>query len=733
MYARVIVDIASSNVDKIFDYIAPDDIKIGSRVKVPFGNRNIEGYVVDLSSDTDVDKTKLKHISEILDSYSIITDEQMQIAAFMKEKYNDGYSDTFRLFLPSEVRNGKVNEIFISKSALSTNLSIEYMLNSLKKNASSMKNALIYLSENGEINTSILNKKFGYSAIKKLVQLGYIKQFIEKIDRIPYKNITKKQDNEVVLSERQKYVIDTIISNPSNSFLIHGITGSGKTEVYMNVIENVRKIGKTAIMLVPEISLTPQVLMLFRNRFGDDVAIIHSGLSSGERYDEWKRILTGRANIVVGARSAIFAPLTNLGIIIIDEEHDSSYVSETNPRYITSEIAELRRKYNNATLVLGSATPSIVSYHKAIEGDYYLLEMKERVNGKKMPPINIVDMGMELRLGNPDIFSNALKISLEKCLNEGNQAILFLNRRGYASFMQCRECGWVAKCPDCDVSLVYHKAEESLKCHFCNNRFKVFDTCPECGSSSIKTGAIGTQRVVDELNKLFPNVKVLRMDNDTTSTKDAHEIILSKFRNKEAQVLVGTQMVAKGHDFPSVTLVGIIETDNSLHQSSYTATEKTFSLLIQVAGRAGRADKQGEIILQTYSPRHYVYRLAAMYDYLAFYKKEINIREVTKYPPFSKIVRILFTSYNDELAINQLKVYYKYMLTLKDENPNAFIYLNKMKSPVSKIKGKLRYQILMRLKPEFEDKIISNIFNFDSNNRIRNVLTFIEINPQNLS
>lgn len=732
MFAQVIVDIASSQIDRIFDYKCEKNVLIGSRVLVPFANRKIEGYVVSLSDSTNVPESKIKPIISILDQFPIITEEQMKIAEFMKKTYHVGYADVFRLFLPSELRSGKVQEIFESFVSLA-DIKFEESISSLRKNASAMKNILFFLHENGMTKSSEINKNFGSAPLKKLSQMGFVVTTSVKRERTPYKETERQDEEKITLTSKQTEVIETIISHPSRSFLLHGVTGSGKTEVYMRVIESVRKQGKTAIMLVPEISLTPQILSSFRNRFGDDVALIHSSLSAGERFDEWKRIVSGDANIVVGARSAIFSPLSNIGAIIIDEEHEQSYVSETNPRYVTSDIAEVRKNFNNCILILGSATPSIVSYHKAIIGEYRLLEMKERINGQNLPPINIVDMGLELRLGNPDIFSNILKDSLQRCIEEGNQAILFLNRRGFASFLQCRDCGWIASCPNCEVALVYHKAEEKLKCHFCGNRFHMFDECPTCHGTNLKSGAIGTQRVVDEIHKMFPKVSVLRMDNDTTSTKDSHRIILDKFRKGDAQILVGTQMVAKGHDFPSVTLVGIIEPDNSLHQSNFMATEKTFSLLIQVAGRAGRSDKNGEIILQTYSPKHYVYKLASFYDYLAFYNKEINIRNVTKYPPFAKIVRILFTSQSEELAISRLKVYYDYIESLRSENPGDFVYLNKMKSPIGRIKNKFRFQILMRLEVKNCEDIIDKIFEFDSKHRDRNIVTFIETNPQNLS
>lgn len=732
MFAQVIVDIATSNVDKIFDYKLNEPISVGSRVLVPFGNRKIEGYIISTSETTTYDEEKIKDVIKPLDAMPVITEEQLELAKFMSARFYIGYADCFRLFLPPELRSGKVNDIFKSICVITNKIKAEEYLKNLTKQAKKQAELINLLLESSEgLEQAELNKLYSASVIKKLKDEKIVEVKLQQVRRSPYKDLETTENNSVVLTPLQNKVVNAIKSNPNSSFLLHGITGSGKTEVYMNIIEDTINNGKTAIMLVPEISLTPQVLFNFRKRFGDSVALLHSGLSTGERFDEWKRILLGEAKIVVGARSAIFCPIRNLGVIVIDEEHEQTYNSESHPRYVTSEIAEERRRLNNCTLILGSATPSMVSYHKAVTGEYKLLEMLERVNGKKMPSINIVDMGREIRLGNPDIFSNALKEELQKCINNGNQAILFINRRAFASFIQCKECGWVAKCPDCDVSLALHKSENALKCHYCGNRFKIFSECPECGSDNLKFGSIGTEKVVDELKKMFPSVNILRMDNDTTRTKNAHLNILTKFKNKEAQILVGTQMVAKGHDFPSVTLVGILEPDLSLYHSSYLSAEKTFALVTQVAGRAGRADKQGTIILQTYSPNHYVYKMASNYDYLAFYKKEINIREVTKFPPFSVIVRILFTSCDEQLAISLLKEYYNEVQSLKDKyGDNAFIYLGRMKSPVNKIMKKYRFQIIMRLMVAESDNIIKELFLIDKKLKNKNVQTFIEVNAQ---
>ena len=731
MFAKIIVDIASSNIDKIFDYKLNEDLPVGTRVMVPFGNRKMEGYIIALSETTELDESKIKAVEKALDPFPVITAEQLKLAEFMRKRFHIGYADCIRLFLPAELRSGKVGEVFQEIVTILDEQKVELYYNALRKTATKQKETIEYLREKRTEKKSVLNKLFGVSAVKKLIDEQIVSVTQERRRRKPYE-IENKNQKQITLTPLQNKVITSINADKNRAYLLHGITGSGKTEVYMQVIKDTLKEGKTAIMLVPEISLTPQVLMNFRNRFGDEVAIIHSGLSAGERFDEWQRILMGEAKIVVGARSAIFMPLSNIGVIVVDEEHEQSYNSESHPRYVTSEVAEFRRELNDCVLILGSATPSLVSYHKAITGKYQLLEMLERANGQKLPPIEVVDMTNEIRLGNPDIFSNALKVAMEKCFKEGNQAILFLNRRGYASFVQCKDCGCVTKCPDCDVALALHKAENVLKCHYCGGKFRVPDECPECKSQNLKKGSLGTEKVEEEVLRLFPNVKVLRMDNDTTRGKDGHLKIIEKFRAGEAQVLIGTQMVAKGHDFPAVTLVGIINPDMGLYQSSFSASEKSFALVTQVAGRAGRAEKNGTVILQSYSPYHYVYRMATGYDYLSFYKKEINIREITQFPPFSVIVRILLTSFDESLAINTLKEYYIGVNEIKEKNPDAFIYLNKMRSPVTRIMNKFRFQLIMRLTNDRADDIIDDIFKLDEKLRKKNVQVFIEVNAQDL-
>ncbi|MDR0462058.1 MAG: primosomal protein N' [Christensenellaceae bacterium] len=536
------------------------------------------------------------------------------------------------------------------------------------------------------------------------------------------------KDKNIELTEQQKSVIKKSMSE-HKTFVLHGVTGSGKTEVYMNIIEQMLEQGRTAIMLVPEIGLTPQVLGNFRARFGDKVAILHSGLTTGERYDEWYRLHTGEARIAVGARSAVFAPIENIGVIIIDEEHDSSYFAESNPRFHTHKVAKMRCGYWNAKLILGSATPSIDSYQRAKVGEYELLEMKNRVTDKPMPEIEIVDMAAEFRAGHTDIFSRTFLKQLTETIQGGKQSIIFLNRRGFSSHVTCKNCGWSAKCEHCDVSLVYHKEDNMLKCHYCDSRFKMIKTCPKCESTYIKLGATGTQKVVEELQTRFPKVKIFRMDADTVKDKDSLLKILADFTNTPSAILVGTQMLAKGHHFPNVALVGIIDADNSLHFSDYRATERTFALVTQVAGRCGRENDTGHVVLQTFIPTHYVYKLATKYDYLNFFEKELNTRQITKYPPFTTIVRVLVTGEHDD----KIKDFLKLMMQDLRTRSGDFVYLGAMKSPLARLDDKFRYQILCRFAVQKEKEMLDFIDDIKSSHKSKNIQVFLEVNPQSLS
>jgi primosomal protein N' (replication factor Y) len=732
--AEIIVDVSNSEIDKVFDYKIPefllDKNLMGYRVLVPFGNRRIEGYIINEKEVTSVSSERLKEILKLIDESPAILPEMISLMRYMVDRFHLKKVDALRLFIPSEMRGDKIKPLLVKSYVLNSNFDISSL--KLPKNASKQIEIIEFLKNNKVIETTNV-KNFSFSSLKKLEEQGVILSEQSQVMRNPYDSIKIGEAGEkrIKHTPAQVKVLEEI--KGKGIYLIHGVTGSGKTEVYMSVIERVIAEGKTAIMLVPEISLTPQVFEVFKRRFGETVAILHSGLSAGERFDEWSRLMSGSAKIAIGARSAIFAPLTNLGVIIIDEEHDGSYVSESNPRYNTFDVAEFRAKANDCTLILGSATPSIETYYKTQIGEIKLLELPTRVNGRNMPKIEIVDMLGEIRNGNDGIFSNRLLNDLNECVNNRKQAMIFLNRRGFTSFMMCRDCGYVAKCSDCDVSLVYHKTEERLKCHYCGKRFKALTACPECNSQHIRQGAIGTEKVCEELRKIFPNVKILRMDNDTTRNKDAHYKILSEFNRTKPSILVGTQMIAKGHDFEDVTLVGIIDADQSLYQAHYKSAERTFALITQVSGRAGRSRDEGKIILQTYSPKKYVYNLAANYNYKGFYEKEINLRKTTKFPPFSTIIRILFSGDVLEDVKNVTKNCFMEIKRIKEGNNEDFYYLDAMKSPIGRIKANHRFQILMRLSNKNIENLKKIIYNVVDENKSANVTCFVEINPQNLN
>ena len=731
MIAEVIVEITSSNVDKVFDYSIPQfametfSTLVGRRVLVPFGNRKIEGYIINVKEQSNLESSKIKEIIKFLDENPVILPEMLKLMQFMVEEYNLKKVDVLRLFIPSEMRGEKIKPLYVNAYQKVENFDLDNFV--CKKNAKKQQEIVDFL-KNNEIIEAEQVKNFSDSAIKSLVNLGVIKKIPQEKYRTPKSNLNI-ENSEITLNNYQQKAVDGI--KGQGTYLLHGVTGSGKTEVYMHLIERILKENKTAIMLVPEISLTPQVLQNFTERFGENVAILHSGLSAGERFDEWRRLLSGNAKIAVGARSCIFAPLQNVGIIIIDEEHDGSYISESNPRYNTIEIAKFRSTQNDCPLVLGSATPSLDSYSKVMSGEYKLFELPIRANGKPMPEIQIVDMLNEIRNGNTNMFSRSLLVNLEECVKEKNQAMIFINRRGFSSFMMCRECGYVAKCTDCDVSLVYHKAENKLKCHYCGKRFHVLDVCPQCGSKSIKQGAVGTEQVVLELKKYFPDVPIFRMDNDTTRNKNAHEKILSEFRQTKPSILVGTQMIAKGHDIPNVTLVGIVDADQSLYQSHYKSAERTFALITQVSGRAGRSEKVGRVILQTYNPKHYVYRFAKLYDYKGFFDKEVNLRKTTGFPPYSTIIRLLISADSEEIAYEKTKNIIQKVRGMRETDRTNFVYLDAMKSPVARVKNKFRYQVLMRVINW--QKIRKQIYELCDNEKDAKISLFVEINPQNLS
>lgn len=723
MILQVVVDISSDGIDRAFDYEG-EDMPIGSRVAVEFGRSRLIGFVIGKKESSDYQNLKTaKYLDTPLSS------EQLELLYFMRESYHLRYADAIRLFIPSKLREERDPEYARTYLSVDASCNLDELCDKVGARAQKQLDALKFIAESGGQFLSVVAARYGASAVKGLREKGVVVESKIHERSTPIGSL-KKDSKNVTLTSAQAKAVEKI-SKESGVFLLHGVTGSGKTEVYERVIENALEAGKTAIMLVPEISLTPQMLGLFRARFGDGVAILHSGLNASERYDEWKRLKDGEAKIAIGARSAIFAPLENLGVIIIDEEHDSSYQSESNPRYDTKAVAKFRASLNGASLVLGSATPDIESYLAATVGDYKLISLPDRISKHKLPEMEIVDMTAEFRRGNRSLFSKSLLEAIGETLKRGEQVMLFLNRRGFASFIKCKECGYVAKCDDCDISLTYHKSEGELKCHYCGRRYHALTKCPNCGSTEIKQGRIGTEKVVEELKANFADARILRMDNDTTVRKDSYFKILSAFGAHEADILVGTQMIAKGHDFSNVTLVGILEADASLYFSDYRSAERTFQLITQVAGRAGRAEKAGRVILQTYSPKHYVFQFGKTYDYVGFFKKEVNTRLVTKFPPYTKIVRVLVSSLDEQDAVDCTRSVYKKIQQIQSER-GKFAYLGAAKSPVARMNGLIRYQVLARIDRDMFGEVMPLIYAAADENRPKRGTIFVEINPQSM-
>lgn len=725
MIAEVIVDIATSETDRIFDYLCDETVAEGSRVFAPFGGRVTPGFVVALKEKSDYPLEKLKKV-KAADAVPALNAECLSLAKKIAARYACPLASALRLFLPSEMRKGKVRELMKRYATLAR--PIGEILSALPRSAKNQIAAAEYLNEQKKCECALLNAKFAGS-VAALEKKGFILVSEEQVLRDPYKQL-EGETIERVLTEDQQNAVRAIREDDRTVQLLHGVTGSGKTEIYLRLIADCLARGKSAIFLVPEISLTPQMLSQLRARFGKNAAIMHSGLSAGEKFDEWQRLRNGEAKIAIGARSAVFAPLSSIGVIVIDEEHDSSYSSETTPRYTTFDVAHLRAKYNGCKLILGSATPSVETYKRAKEGEFNLVPLYKRVNRKPMPQIDIVDMRKEARRGNNTSFSAALRDALGDCLEKGNQAIIFLNRRGYSQTVICRDCGYVAKCENCDVSLTYHREEDCLKCHYCGAKYKMLRGCPECGGSHLSYAGTGTQRIEAELKKAFPSARVLRMDNDTTSGKEGHFKILKEFGEHRADVLVGTQMIAKGHDFPSVTLVGILDADMSLHFADYRSGERTFQLITQVAGRSGRASEKGKVVLQTYDPENEVLRYAVAYDYLGFYENEISLRAAGLFPPFSKIVRVLVSGEDEKKTVETLRTLHSELSALHDSKSDAFLFFNRMRSPVGRIQNKYRYQVLMRLA---DTSVLPEIYRICARLKNRDVLVSVEENPSSLA
>lgn len=659
IFADVIVDISHENLDKTYQYAVPeqliDEVIIGAMVQFPFGkgNKMRKGYVVGLSREAQYPVHLIKSIDSVVKGSLVIESRLIQLAYWIKDNYGATMNDALRTVIPikKSVKNVEKRylHIIIGKEEAERVLA-EFV----RKHNTARARLLEALMKNNTLEYDIVINKLNVSraTILDLCKLGIIKITSEIVYRNPVKHMAQHQ-SQVVLNESQSAVTTEIKKEYREgkraTYLIHGITGSGKTEVYMDVIDEVIQNGKQVIMLIPEIALTYQTVMRFYKRFGERVSILNSRMSQGERFDQYTRAKNGEIDIMIGPRSALFTPFAQIGLIIIDEEHEGSYKSEMPPKYHAREVAIERARLEGASVILGSATPSLEAYKKAMDGEYRLFELTKRAGQGTMPTVYVEDLREELKAKNRSIFSRKLKVLINDRLQKREQIMLFINRRGYAGFVSCRACGHVMECPHCDISLTSHNNGQ-LVCHYCGYQVPQPKACPSCGSPYIAAFGTGTQKVEEFVRREFPGARVLRMDTDTTSGKDGHERILSAFANHEADILVGTQMIVKGHDFKDVTLVGIIAADLSLYASDYRAAERTYELLAQAAGRAGRGDKPGEVVIQTYNPEHYAILAAAKNEYKEFYEQEIAYRRMMQYPPIANILAVLLTSKKDEIV-----------------------------------------------------------------------------------
>ena len=699
MVARVTLEIA---LRKEFDYLIPPElegrVEVGTRVKVPFGKREVLGCVTSLAEHSDYDS--LKSITKVIGAQSLVTPRVLELARWIAEYYCCAPETALKSVLPDAVRKeqqGWRERLFVRLLPGG-----ESIVNLTKRQAE------VYhvIEENRSIALQELLKITGTTAatVRKLEDRGFIEIVPQISERDPYANEEIIPTRPLELNFEQSVALGEVNKNPGEFFLLHGVTGSGKTEVYLQAIAHVLEQGKGAIVLVPEISLTPQTVERFKARFSTGslktlVAVLHSHLSAGERHDEWHKIRQGRARIVIGARSAIFAPVEPLGLIIVDEEHEHSYKQEEAPRYHARDVAVVRGQRESATVVLGSATPSMESYHNAKRGRYRLLELPNRADDKQMPLVRVQDMRTEKSKGDkgPPIFSQRLKEAIRDRLEQGEQTILFLNRRGFATSMQCPECGFVAECPNCSLSLTYHRREQFLRCHVCGHNVSAPKYCPQekCGSSKIRFHGLGTEKVEDVLRKLFPKANVTRMDSDALKRKDDYRRILGDFRRGKIDILVGTQMIAKGLHFPRVTLVGIVYADTGLHLADFRAGERTFQLLTQVAGRAGRGEVEGEVVVQTFSPVHPAIQFARRHDYEGYFDAEMEFREQLYYPPFTRAAMLTLRG-RSEQKVSFSADYLKKQIEPIVETITDLQVSGPAPAPLLRAETFYRYQLMLR-------------------------------------
>lgn len=712
MYANIIIDITHEKLDKIFQYAVPSRLEgtlaAGCEVEVPFGkgNRLTKGYVIGFAEQCDYDPAKIKEIQDISQKGIAIEGKLVALAAWMKDHYGGTMIQALKMVLPirQQEKEKVKKKLRLLLDETEGREKLEYYLH---KNQRARARLLAALLDDPVLDYELVTKKLNIplSVVRALEEQGVAALESERVYRNPVKH-REEAPKPITFTQEQQYAVDRFWEDYEKgrygTYLIHGVTGSGKTEVYIEMIRRVVLRGRQAIVLIPEIALTFQTVMRFYRCFGDRVSIMHSRLSAGERYDQMMRAREGNIDVMIGPRSALFTPFPDLGLVVIDEEHENTYKSEQVPRFHARETAIARAEMEQASVVLGSATPSLEAMYRARAGSYRLLELKNRSGQQELAQVHTVDLRKELKDGNRSILSIRLQELMEDRLEKKEQIMLFLNRRGYAGFVSCRECGYVAKCPHCDVSLSSHR-NKKLVCHYCGYEEEKNDACPECGSRHIGEFRAGTQQIEDIVKARFPEARVLRMDMDTTREKDGHEKILAAFANEEADVLVGTQMIVKGHDFPNVTLVGILAADMSLYADDYRAGERTFQLLAQAAGRAGRGQKKGEAVIQTYSPEHYAIVAAAAQDYGAFYEEEIRYRELMGYPPVENLLAVLVSCRDEALLETGCRYLREYALRVKGREQVELI------GPASPGIGKINdiYRKVLYLKTKRYDTLVT--------------------------
>lgn len=720
MVADILVELKAKQIDQTFTYLIPKslelEIKVGMRVLVPFGHQQLEGFVLK-TYPLVKPEYELKEIISLVDPEPILNTELLELGEYISKKTLSNLISCYQAMLPSalKAKNGfVVNKKF--ESSFTLNTEIEY------KPTSAKQKEVIDALKNGVLLKKDLDL-ISPSSLKTLIAKNVIIEEKNEVYRMD--NDDTKEISTIVLNDEQNTVIDTVLKDLNNfkPYLLYGVTGSGKTEVYMQIIMRVLTLGKEIIVLVPEISLTPQLVNSFKKRFGTAIAIIHSRLSDGEKYDEWRKIERKEVSIVIGARSAIFAPFTNLGLIIIDEEHSATYKQENNPRYNTIDIALWRAKRYQVPLILGSATPSIESYTRAESGVYELLVMEDRVN-HNLPKVELIDMKEEMRF-NHKILSRLLVQKINDRLSKHEQIILLLNRRGYSTVITCHNCGYTDKCPNCDIPLTYHKSSNTMRCHYCGHGSRKLEICPSCKSHDINEFGMGTQRLEEFIISSFPSSRVIRMDVDTTSKKGAHERIINAFKNEEYDILIGTQMISKGLDFPMVTLVGVLNGDATLNIPDFRSAERTFQLLNQVAGRAGRGDLIGEVIIQSYNIDHYSILKASVHDYKGFYEEELKIRRMLKYPPYYNLCLIRILSKDYDIADAESKKIYTY---LNDSIGRENIILGPSSANMPRVNNTYYLQIIIKFKKT--ENIIEALKFINQRYKTNNkVMVEIDLNP----